>query len=152
MPQILYTVEEYIATKRQKTSIWIVFNTVYNDIHAFKKKLEGDYFEMYLKESYTDQEARQEFLDFMKENFPNTQLVEVFDLVGTEWLQWPYLGSIAIDADIGSEVYNALCEKYGDAYEDPKAVNQVLWVMEYKDAKAIHEKRCQVIDDEFSED
>ena len=39
MPQILYTIDEYIATIRKKTSIWIVFNTVYNDIHAFGKKI-----------------------------------------------------------------------------------------------------------------
>jgi len=152
MPQILYTVEEYIATKRQKTSIWIVFNTVYNDIHAFKKKLEDDYFEMYLKESYTDQEARQEFLDFMKENFPNTQLVEVFDLVGTEWLQWPYLGSIAIDTDIGSDAYNALSEKYGNPYEDGIDNNKVLWVMEYEDAKSMHDDRVESINKEFGDE
>lgn len=152
MPQILYTIEEYIATKRQKTSIWIVFNTVYNDIHAFKKKLEGDYFEMYLKESYTDQESRQEFLDFMKENFPNTQLFEVFDLVSTEWLQWPYLGSIAIDTDIGSDVYTALSEKYGNPYEDCTANNKVLWVMEYEDAKSMHDDRVEGINQEFGDE
>ena len=154
MPQLLFTIVEYIAEHRKKDSIWIVFNTRYNQIHALKqypKEDESDAFRLYDKK-FTDDNARQEFLEYMKANFSHIALIEVFDLVGTEWLQWPYLGSIAIDADIGSEVYNALCEKYGDAYEDPKAVNQVLWVMEYKDAKAIHEKRCQVIDDEFSED
>lgn len=152
MPQILYTIEEYIATKRQKTSIWIVFNTAYNDVHAFKKKTEDDYSEMYLQESNTDQEAREEFLDFMKKYFPNTQLVEVFDLVGKKWLQWPYLGSIAIDTDIGSDVYNALSEKYGNPYEDGTANNKVLWVMEYEDAKSIHDDRAESINEEFGDE
>ena len=84
----------------------------------------------------------------MQETFPDVTLTNVFDLVGIGWLQWPYLGSIAIDTDIGSDVYKALCEKYGDAYEDPRALNQALWVMEYKDAKKHHEKRCQFLDDE----
>lgn len=152
MPQILYTIEEYIATKRQKTSIWIVFNTLYNDVHAFKKKIEDDYSAMYLQESNTDQEARQEFLDFMEKHFPNTQLVEVFDLVCKEWLQYPYLGSIAIDTDIGSDAYNALSEKYGNPYEDGTANNKVLWVMEYEDAKSIHDDRVESINQEFGDE
>ena len=75
----------------------------------------------------------------MKTHFPNTQL---FDLVSANWLQWPYLVSIAIDADVASDVYMALCEKYGDAYKDPISTNQALWVMQYEDAKAIHQERA----------
>lgn len=154
MPQVLYTIEEYITEHRKKDSIWMVFNTRYNELHALHQKPEEDesgIFRFY-DEAYTDNQARQAFLDYMQKNFPQTKLVEVFDLVGIEWLQWPYLGSIAIDADIGSDVYNALCEKYGDAYGDPKDTNQALWVMEYKDAKKWHEKRCEAIDEEFGDD
>lgn len=154
MPQLLLTIEEYIADHRKKDSIWMVFNTRYNDIHALKKRPENDesgLFRFY-DEQFTDNHARQEFLDFMQINFPLTKLVNVFDLVGNEWLQWPYLGSIAIDADIGSDVYKALCAKYGDAYEDPISTKQALWVMEYEDAKAIHQKRTDAINSEFGED
>jgi hypothetical protein len=145
MPQLIYTIEEYITEERQKDSIWMVFNTRYNEIHALKKKLEENeagLFRLY-DEQFTNYKARQEFLDFMQENFPETILVEVFDLVSRDWLHWPYLGSIAIDADIGSDVYKALCEKYGDAYGEPKDINHVLWVMPYDEAKVCHERRCE---------
>ena len=153
MPQILYTIEEYITEHRKKDSVWMVFNTRYNEIHALHHIPDGneDPFGYYDKR-FTDEKARASFLAFMKENYPATSLVEVYDLVGLGWLQWPYLGSIAIDTDIGSEVYKALCEKYGDAYEDPRATNQALWVMEYNDAKKIHEKRCNVLDEECGDD
>jgi hypothetical protein len=152
MPQILYTIDEYIATKRQKTTIWIVFNTVYNDVHAFKKEIEGDYFGTYLQEKNTDQVARQEFLDFMNKNFPDTKLIEVFDLVGKSWLQWPYLGSIAIDTDIGSDAYNALSENYGNPFEDATHNNKVLWVMKYEDAKSVYDDRAEDINQEFGDE
>ncbi len=146
MPQVLYTIEEYIVRHRKKDSIWMVFNTRYNEIHALHHKIcEEDTFGYYDKH-FTDETARASFLTFMKENYPDVLLVEVFDLVGLGWLQWPYLGSIAIDTDIGSDVYNALVEKYGDAYADPKDTHQALWVMCYEDAKVFHHEREKYID------
>ena len=38
MPIALYTIEEYIVKERKRDTYWLVFNTVYNDIHAFKKE------------------------------------------------------------------------------------------------------------------
>lgn len=154
MAQLLYTIEEYIAEHRKKDSVWMVFNTRYNELHALHIKPEEDEFGICpsYDKTFTDNEARQVFLDFMKEQFPQVPLVKVFDLVGLGWIEWPYLGSIAIDADIGSDVYKALCEKYGDAYEDPISTNQVLWVMKYKDALSLHEKRSKALDDEFGDD
>ena len=153
MPQLLYTIEEYIAEHRKKDSIWMVFNTRYNEIHGLRQKPEEneDGFIDFYDEKYTDNVSREAFLAYMKEYFPDTTLVDVFDLVGSGWLQWPYLGSIAIDADIGSDVYNALCEKYGDAYEDPKDTNQTLWVMAYDDAYKCHQRRCDTMNDEFGD-
>jgi hypothetical protein len=154
MPQLIFTVEEYIAEHRKKDSIWMVFNTRYNEIHALKKfpaeEEESGFGEFYDKQ-YTDNQAREAFLEFMKTHFPNTKLFDVFDSVSAHWLQWPYLGSIAIDADIGSDVYKALCEKYGDAYGDTIATNQTLWVMQYEDAKAMHHERTESIEAEFGE-
>ena len=152
MPKLLYTIEEYIAEHRKKDSIWMVFNTRYNEIYALKKFPQDDIIDGFYDKKYTDYKARQKFLDFMQENLANISLIEVFDLVENTYLQWPYLGSIAIDADIGSEVYNALCEKYGDAYEDPKDTNQTLWVMAYDDACKIHQRRLDTMDDEFGEE
>lgn len=152
MAQALYTIDEYIATVRKKQTIWIVFNTIYNNVHAFKKRDEEDLFEKYLKEKFTDKVAQKEFLDFMKTNFPDTEILQVFDLVSDNYLIYPYLGSYAINTDIGSDVYNALSEKYGDPYKDAMVNNKVLWVMEYKDATMFHEDRKKAIDEEFGED
>lgn len=152
MAQALYTIDEYIATVRKKPTIWIVFNTIYNNVHAFKKRDEEELFEKYLKEEFTDKVAQKEFLDFMKTNFPDTEILQVFDLVSDSYLIYPYLGSYAINTDIGSDVYNALSEKYGDPYKDTTVNNKVLWVMEYKDATIFHEDRKKAIDEEFGED
>ena len=49
MPQILQTIDEYIVKERKRDTFWLVFNTVYNDIHAFNKKLNSeDAFSLYL--------------------------------------------------------------------------------------------------------
>lgn len=150
MPQLLYTIDEYIATKRKKPTIWIVFNSLYNDVHAFKKKLsEEEFLRGYLDEKYTDTQAREEFLDFMKTNFPDVALLEVFDLVSLGYLVYPYLGSIAIDTDVGSDAYAALSQKYGDPYGDATVNNKVLWVMEYDDAKSMYDKKEKLLEEEF---
>lgn len=142
----LYTIDEYIADHRKKDTIWMVFNTRYNEIHLFDQyPTNEDDLRPYVKE-LTDEVARQEFLDFMQMNFPLTKLVNVFDLVSKTWIEWPYLGSIAIDADIGSDVYKALCAKYGDAYEDPISTNQALWVMGYEEAREIHQEKIEWIE------
>jgi len=154
MPQALHTIEEYIAVHRKKDSIWMVFNTRYNEIHALHQKPDDEDLMGFYDEHFTDEKARANFLVYMKEHFPEIELIEVFDLVGTGWLQWPYLGSIAINTDIDSNVYKALCEKYGDAYEDPRETNQALWVMPYETAKICHQKRCKYyneFDDELGD-
>jgi hypothetical protein len=150
MPQIVPTIDEYIATQRKETTIWMVFNTVYNDVHAFNKK-DSVAFNSYLNEEYTNKEAQQEFLTFMKENFPQTKLVKVFDLVSAGHLIYPYLGSYAIDTNIGSEAYNALAQKYGDPFKDATTNKSVLWVMKYKDACEMYNERKEMIDAEFGE-
>lgn len=150
MPQILYTIDEYISEHRKKETIWIVFNTLYNDVHAFNKSY--DDMTGYLNKDYTDEGARAEFLTFMQTHFPEVKLVEVFDLVHSGWLQWPYLGSVAIDTDRGSAAYNALSEKYGNPFEEATVNNHVLWVMEFEEAQKFHEERSKLFDDEFGED
>lgn len=150
MPKLLYTIEEYIAVHRKKETLWIVFNTRYNEIHALKQLPDDDF--SWNDEKCTDNNARQSFIAYMEENFPQVELVEVFDMVSLSYLQWPYLGSIAINADIGTEVYKALCEKYDNPDGNPKNINAVLWTMTYEVAKKHHEGRKEVLDAEFGED
>lgn len=148
MAQILQTIVEYVANVRQKTTIWIVFNTVYNDVHGFKNKLKSNTISnIYLNKQYTDYDSRNDFLNFMRINFPSTKLVEVFDLVDVGYIQWPYLGSIAIDTDINSNCYNMLCKRYGDPYDNPISNKALLWVVDYKDALDLYNERKNILDD-----
>ena len=79
----------------------------------------------------------------MQTNFPDVKLVEVFDLVNAGYLEYPYLGSIAIDCDEDSEVYKALCEKYGNPYDDAKVNNAVFWVISYDEAKKFYDEKVE---------
>jgi len=137
MPRAMYVIEEYVATVRKKDTIYMVFNRRLNDVCAFKKELPANLKSKLLDEKETDNVARNEFISYMKENFPDTALVDVGDFVPLSYIVWPYLGSIAIDADIGSAVYDALCQKYNDAYGDAVNNNAVLWAMDYDQALII---------------
>ena len=151
MPIALYTIEEYVVKERKRETYWLVFNTVYNDIHAFKKEptVNEDGSINYLEKKFTDYKAREEFLEFMKINFPQTKILDVFDLVSASYLIYPYLGSIAVDCEKDDEVFVALSEKYGNPYEDGIKNNAVFWVMTYELALESHNERMEVIEGEF---
>lgn len=89
MSEILKRVEEYIVETRKRDTYCLVFNTAYNDIFAFdiepELKPSDGLFAMYsvcLNEKFVDNQARDEFLQFMQKEFPNTKLIEVLDLIG----------------------------------------------------------------------
>lgn len=151
MAQIIYTIDEYIVKERKRDTYWLVFNTVYNDVHAFKKKLQRneDDTSSYLSEKFTDNEAREEFLDFMKSNFPQTKIIKVFDLVNAGYLIYPYLGSMAIDCEKDDEVFIALSQKYGNPYDNAIKNNAVFWVLDYENAKKFHDERNEILEAEF---
>ena len=153
MPRALYTIEEYVVKERKRDTYWMVFNTVYNDIHAFKMEsnINEDGTSNYLKKEFTDNKAREEFLDFMKNNFPKTKLIDVFDFVSTSYLIFPYLGSIAIDCEKDDEVFKALSEKYGNPYDDAISNNAVFWSITYELALEFHNERMEVIEGEFGD-
>lgn len=153
MPRALYTIEEYVAKERKRDTYWLVFNTVYNDIHAFKKKptISEDGTTNYLKKEFTDYRAREEFLEFMKNNFPKTKILDVFDLVSSSYLIYPYLGSIAIDCEKDDEVFTVLSKRYGNPYDDAISNNAVFWVLDYENALKFHNERAEVIEGEFGD-
>ena len=153
MPIALYTIEEYVVKERKSDTYWLVFNTVYNDIHAFKKEptVNEDGSINYLEKKFTDYKAREEFLEFMKINFPQTKILDVFDLVSASYLIYPYLGSIAIDCEKDDEVFVALSEKYGNPYQDAISNNAVFWVLDYENALKSHNERMEVIEGEFGD-
>ncbi|ELJ5538565.1 TPA: hypothetical protein SHD59_000958 [Campylobacter coli] len=82
-------------------------------------------YENIFDEKKTDQKARDEFLTFMKENFPKTKLIKVFNTASVGCLLYPYLESIAVDCKEGDEVYRAISEKYEDENCMPKSINAV---------------------------
>lgn len=145
MPQLLPTIEEFIATNIKRQGYWMVFNTVYNDVHAFKKPAPRDESGMprYLMEADTDQQARTEFIDFMQTHYAEVKTYKVMDLVGLSNLIWPYLGSIAIDMQPSDEVYQVLSEKYNDPEQTGKFNHAVLWTMSLVDAQEIHNERMR---------
>lgn len=153
MAQIIYTIDEYIVKERKRDTYWLVFNTVYNDVHAFKKKLQRneDDTSSYLSEEFTDNEAREEFLDFMKSNFPQTKIIKVFDLVNAGYLIYPYLGSMAIDCEKDDEVFRTLSQKYGNPYDNAIINKAVFWVLDYKNAKKFYDERNEILEAEFGE-
>ena len=149
MPQILKTIEEYVVETRKKDTFFMVFNTVYNDIHAFNKEPENGIFTAYLNKAFTDNKARDEFLQFIQKEFPDTTLIEVFDSVSSGYLTYPYLGTIAIDCEENDEVYNAICKKYEDSKGMALSNNAVFWVITYDMALKSYKKRKEAWESEL---
>jgi len=140
MPKALMTICEYITNVRKKDTIYIVFNSVYNKVLTKKMKI-NDLFEL-IDEKNVDYETRNEFLEFMKKNLPDVKLIEVGDYLPTSLLVFPYLGTIAIDSDIGSKEYKIITERWGNPFgEDFISDTTLLWVMKYEDAKEIYKER-----------
>ena len=153
MPQILKTIEEYVVNDRKRDTFFMVFNTVYNDIHAFNKEPEinslDGIFTSYLNKEFTDNKARDEFLQFMQKEFPNTKLIEVLDSVSSGYLTYPYLGTIAIDCEENDEVYNAICKKYEDSKGMALSNNAVFWVISYQIALKSYKERKEAWESEL---
>ena len=153
MPQILKTIEEYVVETRKRDTFFIVFNTVYNDIHAFNKEPEinslDGIFTGYLNKEFTNNKARDEFLQFMQKDFPNTKLIEVLDSVSSGYLTYPYLGTIAVDCEENDEVYNAICKKYEDSKGMALSNNAVFWVITYDMALKSYKKRKEAWESEL---
>ena len=148
MSEILKRVEEYIVETRKRDTYWLVFNTAYNDIFAFdiepELKPSDGLFAMYsvcLNEKFVDNQARDEFLQFMQTKFPNTKLIEVLDLIGASYKNCPYLGSIVVDCEKDDKVFLALSKKYGNPYEGVISNNAVFWVLDYENALELYNEK-----------
>ncbi|HEB9305856.1 TPA: hypothetical protein RZK24_000455 [Campylobacter coli] len=94
-------------------------------------------YENIFDENKTDYKARDEFLTFMKENFPKTKLIKVFNTASVGCL----LYSIAVDCEEGYKVYRTISEKYEDGNHLPKSMNAVFLGMSLEVAQELHEVR-----------
>ncbi|OCL89475.1 hypothetical protein [Arcobacter porcinus] len=156
MPRLLKTLTEYVATIRKRETYFMVFNTVYNDLYAFKNEPNSEENAEYgifgyLNEKCVNNIARDEFINFMKDKFPNTQIHEVFDMVSPGYLIYPYLGTIAIDCEKDDEVYNAICKKYEDKLGNPLSKDAVFWSISYEIALKNYNEVKQMWDDELAD-
>lgn len=150
MAVAIKSIEEY-TIKRGKRSFWMCFNIAYNEIQAYGNTTNYDCM-FDVDKKHTDIQAREEFLNFMKENFPNIQLENIFDCWGSEWLEFPYLKSIAIDCDEGDEVYRAIDERYSDKSGAPKSSSAVFWYIDLEVAQRIQQQRNEALAGEFDLD
>jgi len=146
MPVALKTVCQYIAEVRKKDSFYLTFNTAFNDICVFKKIDEYDIDDFY-NEKYTDYEKRDEFIDFMNSNFPDVKLIEVYDL--SDMLVYPYLGTLLVDADLDSEVFKVVCERFEKPNGDPIDNRLIIWELTYEKAKKFAKMREKMFEGEF---
>ncbi|AJD03411.1 hypothetical protein UPTC4110_0866 [Campylobacter lari CCUG 22395] len=100
------TIQDYTIQK-DFLPFWMCFYTPNNDFHVNKTK-HSDLFD----KDKTDYKARDEFLAFMKENFPKRKLIMVFDTAPVGYLSYPYLGSLAVDCEENDEVYKAINKNF----------------------------------------
>lgn len=150
MGVILQTIDEYAAKSAKKETYWIVFHKIYNDVHSFKKKLNGEDSFLYLNRNSIEYKAQKEFLTFMKEECPHIEITKVFDLVPVGYIEYPYLGSYAIDIEKGTSEYEKIIQKYEDKDGTPKSNNAVIYEITQEKAKELFDEREAFLDEEFS--
>lgn len=153
MPRVLKTIEQYIAEDRKKDTIYITYNEpyakAYMGIPLGPNDKDEDGFMEFLNKDKTNWDKREEFVRWMKDTYPHVHLEDVFDNVPLGYLQWPYLGSIAIDVEIDSPEYYAINNRYEDENGEPKSLDAVVWVMHYDTAKELHAKKEAMWEAEF---
>ena len=110
-----------------------------------------EYLEKKRRSDTTVCNVREELLEFMKINFSKVKLVEVFDLVCTNYFEYPYLGTIVIDCEKDDEVFIALSKKYGNPYDNAIKNNAIFWVY-YENAEKFYEERDAVLEAWFGDD
>jgi hypothetical protein len=152
MAQILQTIEEYISEDRQKDTIFITFNEPYAKARlGILLNEDESEFMGFLDKEKTNWGKRDEFIQWMKNNYPDIGLEDVFDNVPLGYLEWPFLGTIATDVEIDSPEYHAINKRYEDENGEPKALDAVVWIMAYDVAKELHAKKEKMWEDELGE-
>lgn len=140
MAQVLDTIEGYIANVRKKDTIFIGFSPTYAKVFM-DIPIEDESPFGWLSKENVNWKKRDEFKQFMAETLPNIKLTDVFDYVHPEYIEWPFLGTIAIDVEIDSPEYHLINDRYEDESGKPYSLDAVVYVMSYEDAKRRYEKR-----------
>lgn len=129
---------------RHKDTLWINFNTRYNrrmNLNMTRKQLESKKhyennpnhpIQMTILE--TNFNARDKFEQWIKKIFPHISYEPVFDLMPSEYISLPYLGSYAIDVTIDSDEYKTIYNQYTREDGKPNNIHTCLYIMKYADA------------------
>lgn len=150
MSQILQTIEGYIAQTRKKDTIFISFNEEYaKAFMGIREPSEEEGFMSWLDKDKTNWAKREEFKQFIVETMPKIKLTDVYDNVPIGYIEWPFLGTIAIDTEIDSPEYNAINSRYEDETGNPISLDAVVWIMTYEQAKKLHAKKEAFLEGEF---
>lgn len=150
MPQVLDTIEGYITNVRKIDTIFITFNEEYSKAFmGVKEPAEDEGFGDWLDEKNTNWEKREEFKHFIAEAMPYIKLTDVYDNVPIGYIEWPFLGTIAIDVEIDSPEYHAINSRYEDENGEPKSFDAVIWIMTYEQAKPLWQKKEEFLEAEF---
>ena len=135
MAQLLHTIEEYIATIRKKDTIFVGFNAEFAQVFLGIKTPNDENFMSWLDKDKTNWEKREEFKQFMAKELPHVSYCDVFDYVPPSYLQWPFLGTIALDIEAGGAEEQWLNSIYEDEDGEPKSLDTVIYIMSYESAQ-----------------
>ena len=137
MSQLLTTIEEHIVHCRKQTTLFINFSPTYNKtrlgIHFDR---DDDPF-FWLKQENVNWKKREEFQAYMAKTYPQITLTDVYDSVPPEYEVWSFLGTIALDLEVGSPEYNAICSAYENPDGSPKALDAVFYIMTLEEAQTL---------------
>jgi hypothetical protein len=148
MAQLLKTIEEHIAHDRKQPTLFVNFSHTYNKTRlgiAFEK--DDDPF-FWLNKENVNWEKREEFQMYMENNYPNITLTDVFDSVPSEYEVWSFLGTIALDVEVDSPEYIAICNAYENVDGSPKSLDTVMYIMTPEEAEILLSKKSSHEDQE----
>lgn len=150
MPQVLDTIESHIVNVRKRDTIFITFNEEYaKAFMGIREPAEDEGFMDWLSKENTNWEKREEFKHFIAEAMPHVKLTDVYDNVPIGFIEWPFLGTIAIDVEIDSPEFHMINSHYEDENGEPKSLDAVIWIMTYEQAKPLWQKKEEFLEAEF---
>ncbi|MDD5084381.1 MAG: hypothetical protein PHT88_05650 [Candidatus Moranbacteria bacterium] len=144
MPKVLDTIKSHIVKIRKKDTIFIGFNPIYAKVSMGIPLLGDDKTNEWLDSEKTNWDKREEFKRFMIETMPNITLTDVYDDVPIGYIEWPFLGTIAIDVDIDSPEYNIINDRYEASSGEPYSLDAVVYIMTYEEALSAYEKQKEL--------
>lgn len=141
MARLLKTIEEHIAQDRKQPTLFINFSHTYNKTRmGIPFERDDDPF-FWLNKENVNWKKREDFQAYMTENYPDIALMDVFDTVPPMYEVWSFLGTIALDVEVGSSQYTEICNTYENADGSPKSLDAVLYIMSPEEAQILINKK-----------